>query len=67
MELYQASIKGKGKRVESHFVDDIETNNVLVLHIASVNEVQIASVEVKPLERSDFLEDQEKKAQNPEW
>ena len=70
MELYQASIKGKGKRVESHSIDntdDIETNNALVLHIAPINEVLIAPVEAKPLKISNFLEDQKKKAQNPEW
>ena len=62
VEFYQASIKGKGKRVESHSVDDIETNNVLFLHTAPVNEVQIAFVEAKSLQISDFLEDQEEKA-----
>ena len=67
VELYQASIKGKGKRVESHFIDDIETNNALVLHTVSVNEVQIALIEAKSLKISDFLEDQEEKAKNPEW
>ena len=67
VELYQASIKGKGKNVESHSVDDIETNNALVIHIAPVNEVQIALIEAKPLEISDFFEDQKENAQNPEW
>ena len=65
MELYQASIKGKGKRVESHSIDntdDIETNNALVLHTTSINKILIALVEAKPLKISDFLEDQKKKA-----
>ena len=66
VELYQVSIKGKRKRVESHSVD-IETKNALVFHTAPVNEVQIAYVEAKSLEISDFFEDQEEKAQNLEW
>ena len=65
VELYQASIKGKGKRVESHFVEDIETNNAMVLHIAPINEVLLALAEAKSLEISDFLEDAP--TQNPEW
>ena len=65
VELYQASIKGKGKRVESHSVEDIETNNALVLHTDSTNEVPLAPAEAKPLEISDFLEDNP--APNPEW
>ena len=65
VELYQAFIKDKEKRVESHSIDnidDIETNNVLVFHIASINEVLITTVEAKPLKISDFLKDQEEKA-----
>ena len=65
VELYQASIKGKGKRVESHFVEDIETNNALVLHTAPINEVPLAPVEAKSLEISNFLENAP--TQNPEW
>ena len=65
MELYQASIKGKGKRVESHSIEDIETNNVLILHTAPINEVSFAPTEAKSLEISNFLEDAP--AQNPEW
>ena len=57
VELYQASIKGKGKRVESHSVGDIETNNALALHTDSTNEVPLAPAEAKSLEISDFLED----------
>ena len=70
VKLYQASIKGKGKKVESHSVDntdDIETNNALVLHTTPVNEVQIAPVEAKSLEILNFLKDQKEKAQNLEW
>ena len=70
MELYQASIKGKGKRVESHSIEnikDIKTNNALVLHTAPINEVLLAPVEAKSLKISNFLEDQDEKAQNPEW
>ena len=65
VELYQASIKGKGKRVESHSVEDIETNNALVLHTTSTNEVPLAPTEAKSLEISDFFEDNS--APNPEW
>ena len=70
MKLYQASIKGKGKRVESHSIEnieDIETNNTLILHTASINEVPLATVEAKSLKISDFLADQDEKAQNPKW
>ena len=70
MELYQASIKGKEKRVESHSIEnieDIETNNALVLHTAPINEILFAPVEAKSLEISDFLEDQDEKAQNSKW
>ena len=65
VELYQASIKGKGKRVESHSIEnieDIETNNALVLHTAPINEVPLAPVEEKSLEISDFIKDQDEKA-----
>ena len=68
MELYQASIKGKGKRVESHSIEnieDIETNNALVLHTAPINEVPLVPVEAKSLEISNCFEDEP--AQNPEW
>ena len=68
VELYQASIKSKGKKVESHSIEnikDIETNNALILHTAPINEVSLAPVEAKSLEISDFLEDQ--LIQNPEW
>ena len=64
MELYQASIKGKRKRVESHSIEDIETNNAMVLHTTPTNEVPLAPAEAKSLEISDFLEDAP--AQNPE-
>ena len=67
MELYQTSIKGKGKKVESHSVEDIKTNNALVLHTAPINEVPLAPVEAKSLKILDFLADQDEKAQNPEW
>ena len=63
VELYQASIKGKGKRVESHSVEDIETNNAMVLHTAPTNEVLLAPTEAKSLEISNFLEDEP--TQNP--
>ena len=65
VELYQASIKGK--MVEFHSTEnikDIETNNVLVLHTAPINEVSLALVEAKSLKISDFFEDQDEKAQN---
>ena len=69
MELYQASIKGKG--IESHSADNaednIEINNALVHHTAPINEVSLAPVEAKLLKISDFLEDQDEKAQNLEW
>ena len=65
VELYQASIKGKGKRVESHSVKDIETNNALILHITPTNEVTLALAEAKSLEISDFFEDEPEP--NPEW
>ena len=45
-------LKANEKRVESHSIDnidDIETNNALVLHTAPINEVLIAPVEAKPL------------------
>ena len=67
VELYQASIKGKEKMVESHSIEnieDIETNNALVLHTAPINEVSLTLIEAKSLEISDFLEDEP--AQNPE-
>ena len=67
MELYQASIKGKEKRVESHSIEnieDIETNNALALHTDSTNEVPLAPAEAKSLKISDFFEDQDEKAQN---
>ena len=70
VDLYQASIKGKGKMVESHSIDNtdnIETNNALVLNTTPINEVLIALVEAKPLEIADFLENQEEKAQNLKW
>ena len=67
MELYQASIKGKEKRVESHSINNIESNNALVLHTALINEVLIALVEAQSLEISNFLEDQKEKTQNPKW
>ena len=66
VELYQASIKGKGKRVESHSVDNIEINNALVLHTTPINEISLAPIEAKSLDISDFLEDQEK-AKSPGW
>ena len=69
MELYQASIKGKGKRVESHSVENanenIEINITLVLRTVPINEVSLAPVEAKSLKISDFLEDEP--APNPEW
>ena len=55
VKLYQVSIKRKGKRVESHSVEDIETNNAMVLHTAPTNEVPLAPAEAKSLEISDFL------------
>ena len=55
VELYQTSIKGKGKRVESHSVEDIETNDALVLHTAPINEVPLAPVKAKSLEISNCL------------
>ena len=64
VELYQASINGKRKRVESHSVEDIETNNALVLYTDLTNEVSLALAEAKSLEISDFLEDTP--APNPE-
>ena len=70
VELYQASIKSKGKKVKSHSIDnidDIETINALVLHTFPINEVLIAPIEAKSLEISNFLEDQEEKAKNPKW
>ena len=71
LDLYQASIKGKGKRVESHSVDNveenIEINNDLVLHIASISEVPITPIEAKPLDISDFIEDQDEKTKSPRW
>ena len=70
VELYQASIKSKGKKVKSHSIDnidDIETNNALVLHTFPINEVLIAPIEAKSLEISNFLEDQKEKTQNPKW
>ena len=54
--------------VESHSIkniEDIETNNALVLHTTPINEVSLAPVEAKSLEIADFLEDES--TQNPEW
>ena len=68
MELYQASIKDKGKRVESHSIEnieDIKINNVSVLHTTPINEVPLAFVEEKSLEISNFLEDET--TQDLEW
>ena len=70
VELYQSSIKGKGKRVESHSIDnadDIQTNFALVLHIAPINKVLLAPIEAKSLKILNFLEEQEEKAKNPKW
>ena len=70
MKLYQASIKGKGKRVELHSVNNannIEINNILVLHIASINEVPLALIKAKSLDISDFLKDQEEKVKSLGW
>ena len=58
MELYQASIKGKGKKVESHSIEDIEINNALILHTVSINEVLLAPAEAKSLKISDFLKNE---------
>ena len=59
VDLYQASIKDKGKRVESHFVENtkenIEINNDLVIHSTLINEVPIAHIEAKSLDISNFL------------
>ena len=60
--------KAKEKRVESHSIEnieDIETNNVLVLHTTPINEVPLAPVKAKSLKISNFLEDEP--APNPEW
>ena len=72
MELYQTSIKGKGKgkKIESHSIEnieDIKTNNTLVLHTAPINEISFALVKAKSLEISYFFEDQDEKTQNLEW
>ena len=70
VEFYQASIKGKCKRVESHFVDNaednIEVNNALVLHTTPISEVPLTSMEVKSLEISNFIDNQNDKAENTE-
>ena len=51
--------------VESHSVEDIETNNALILHTVSINEVLLAPAEAKSLKISDFLKDE--LTPNPEW
>ena len=70
VDLYQTSIKSKGKRFESHFINNaieeanIEINNALVIHTTSINEVSLAPIEVKSLDISDFLKIMMKR-QNP--
>ena len=60
VELYQAFIKGKGKRIESHSVDNakynIEVNNILVLHRVPISEVSLAPMEAISLEILDFID-----------
>ena len=68
VELYQASIKGKG--VESHSADNadnIEINNAWVLHTVPINEVPLAPIEAKSLDISNFFKDQDKKAKSLGW
>ena len=51
----------KEKKVESHSIEnieDIETNNALVLHTAPINEVSLVPVKAKLLEISNFLKDE---------
>ena len=69
VDLFQASIQGKRKRVESRSIENakenIKINNALVLHIAPVNEVLIAPIEAKFLDISDFIENHNDKAKYP--
>ena len=71
MKLYQASIKGIGKRDESHSIENadenIKINNALVIHTTLINEVSLALIEAKSLDISDFFEDHEENAKSPRW
>ena len=75
VDLYQAFIKGNGKRFETHSAKNIykkaniEINNVLIkdIPIAPINDISFAPMEAKSLEVSDFFEDLDDKEKSSAW
>ena len=75
MDLYQASIKGKGKRFETHFVENayedanMEVKNALIkdIPIAPINDIPSAHMDAKSLDVLDFFDYPDDKAKSFGW
>ena len=73
VDLYQASIKGKGKRFETYFAEsahentNFEVNNALIedIPIAPINDILFAPVDAKSLDVSNFFNDSKDKTKSP--
>ena len=75
IDLYQASIKVKGKRFEIHSIENvyeevnIEVNNALIedILIVLINDIPSAPMEAKSLEVSNFFKELDVKAKSFSW
>ena len=75
MDLYQASIKGKGKRFETYFAEsahentNFEVNNALIedIPIFLNNDISSVPMEAKPLEVLDFFDNPNNKTKSFCW
>ena len=75
VDLYQASIKGNGKRFEIHSTENayeeanIEINNVLIedITIVPINDTHSTLMEEKSPEVLDFFDDLDDKVKSPSW
>ena len=65
VDFYQASIKGRGKRIETHFAKNayeeanIKVNNALIeeIPIAPIDDIFFAPMDAKSLDVLDFFND----------
>ena len=75
VDLYQVTIKGKGKSFETHFAENayeqanIEVNNALIedIPISQINDIPSALTKEKSREASNFFDNPNDKAKSLDW